>query len=120
MPEPEYRRPTAKAQQLRNDATEFELLLWQRLKGRRFLDVKFSRQMPVGPYICDFMSRAHKLVIELDGGQHGDRVEYDEARITFIEQQGFRVLRFWNNELAENINGVMERIAEALTDTPTP
>lgn len=120
MPETEYRRPTARAQKLRNEATEFELLLWQRLKGRRFLGVKFSRQMPVGPYICDFMCRSHKLVIELDGSQHGDRVEYDEARTAFIERQGFRIFRFWNNDLAENIDGVMERIAAALADTPTP
>lgn len=120
MTEPQFRRPTVRAQQLRRDMTEIELMLWQQLQGRRLDGLKFSRQMPVGPYICDFMCRTIGLVVEVDGGQHGEAAAYDAVRTRFIESEGFRVLRFWNNELLENMEGVLTRIVETARTMPTP
>ncbi len=120
MTEPQFRRPTARAQQLRRDMTEIEALLWQRLRGRRLEGLKFSRQMPVGPYICDFMCRAIGLIVEVDGSQHGEAQAYDVARTEFIERHGFRVLRFWNNDILNNMDGVLTRIADVARPLPTP
>lgn len=120
MTEPHIRRPTARAQQLRRDMTEIELLLWRQLRGRRLAGLKFSRQMPVGPYICDFMCRTVGLVVEVDGSQHGEAEAYDAARTRFIEAEGFRVLRFWNNDVLNNMDGVLERVAAAARSMPTP
>jgi len=71
--------------------------------------------MPIGPYFADFVCFAERLAIELDGGQHADAGAYDERRTRFIEAQGYRVLRFWNNEVMSNADGVLERIAESLS-----
>lgn len=75
--------------------------------------------MPIGPYFADFACFAAKLIIELDGGQHAERVEYDEKRSHFIEAQGYRTLRFWNNDVLSNTHGVLERIAEELSSSPS-
>ncbi len=120
MPEPQFRRPTPRAQQLRRDATEFELRLWHRLRRRQLDGLKFSRQMPIGPYICDFMCRSVALVVELDGSQHADEIMYDTVRTAFIERHGFRVLRFWNNDVMTNLEGVLERIVAVARAMPTP
>ncbi|WP_188448877.1 endonuclease domain-containing protein [Sphingomonas psychrolutea] len=120
MTEPQFRRPTVRAQQLRRDMTEIERVLWQQMRGRRLNGLKFSRQMPVGPYICDFLCRTIGLVVEIDGGQHGEAAAYDEARTRFIENEGYRVLRFWNNEVLENMEGVLTRIVETARTMPTP
>jgi very-short-patch-repair endonuclease len=91
------------------------------LSNRRLGGFKFSRQMPVGPFICDLMCRQAMLVVELDGGQHGERALQDEARTRYIESEGFRVIRFWNNEVMENLDGVLVRILEVLeTSVPPP
>jgi very-short-patch-repair endonuclease len=108
------RRPTSFARKLRNNATDAELVLWRHLSRRQLAGFKFSRQMPVGPYVCDFMCRQAALVIELDGGQHDEREPLDKARTAYISSEGFRVLRFWNNEVLENVEGVLTRILEAL------
>lgn len=114
------RRPTKRAQQLRIEATDQERLLWLELRKRRFEGHKFSRQIPVGPFICDFVCRRARLVIELDGGQHSANVEKDAARTRFIESAGYRVLRFWNHEVTGNLDGVLQTIGAALADCLPP
>ncbi len=78
-------------------------------------DAKFRRQVPLGPYFADFCSHSAKLVIELDGGQHGEAVEYGDARTQFINGEGYQVIRFWNNDVMDNIEGVMTRIQASLS-----
>jgi len=117
---PQFRpRPTARAQELRNNATDAERKLWLRISRRQLEGQKFSRQMPVGPFIGDFMCREQRLVIELDGGQHAEDLR-DELRTHYIEAQVYRVLRFWNNEIMENIDGVLATIITALRLSPPP
>ena len=117
---PQFReRPTLRAQQLRNSATRAERLLWRHLSRRQLDGHKFSRQMPIGPYICDFLCREARLVVEVDGGQHADS-KPDQARTAFIEREGYRVIRFWNNEVTENLEGVLLTIAQALSSGPPP
>jgi very-short-patch-repair endonuclease len=113
-------RPTARAQQLRNNATDAERHLWRHLSRRQLGGHKFSRQMPVGPFICDFMCREAALVVELDGGQHARDEARDSARTQYIEAEGFRVLRFWNNDVLGNTDGVLQAILRALKATPPP
>ena len=108
---PEFRpRPTNRAQELRNNATNAERRLWQHLSRRQLAGFKFSRQIPVGPFICDFMCRERKLIVELDGGQHAES-NCDAARTAFLESQGYRVVRFWNNDVLGNMDGVLQTIA---------
>ena len=83
---------------LRRDQTESERILWMRLRDRRLSNFKFRRQHRIGPYFADFVCTEFGLVIELDGSQHLDQVEYDMARMVFLQSQGYRVLRFWNDE----------------------
>lgn len=104
-------RMTFISRKLRNNPTDVEKILWSRLKARQVHGVKFRRQVPVGPYVVDFMSFDIRLIIELDGGQHADAANYDEERTRFLKARGFFVMRFWNNEVVENIDGVMERVA---------
>jgi len=84
------------------------------LRDRRLQGIKFRRQRPVGRYVADFCCLEVKLILELDGGQHALQVEADQARTRYLEREGFRVLRFWDNDVASNIDGVLERIAEAV------
>jgi very-short-patch-repair endonuclease len=112
---PEFRpRPTRLAQKLRSNATAAERCLWQRLSRRQLGGYKFSRQMPVGPFICDFMCREARLVIEVDGGQHDPLEGRDRQRTAYIEAEGYRVIRFWNNEVLGNPDGVLAAILAAL------
>ena len=113
------RRPTGRAQQLRNGATPAERLLWRHLSRRQLDGWKFSRQMPVGPFICDFLCRELSLVVEVDGGQHCEN-SGDLARTAYLEAQGFRVIRFWNNEVLQDVEGVLQSIGLALTACPPP
>ena len=115
-----YSRPTARSRKLRNNATEAEKRLWQHLRNRQLRGVRFNRQFPVGQFICDFACREHRLIVELDGGQHSVATEYDERRTRFFVSQGYQVIRFWNNEVMENIEGVLMRIREALDNRPSP
>ena len=106
------KRLTSVAQKLRREPTEAEVRLWSRLRGRQ-LGVQFVRQFQIGDYIADLTCRRAKLIIELDGGQHADSTT-DQERTRIIELYGYTVIRFWNNEVLSNTDGVVLRIAEAL------
>ncbi len=107
---------TAKARILRKNMTEQERLLWQYLKKRSINNFKFRRQYPIGNYIVDFVCLEKRLIIEIDGGQHNqsENVLYDQKRTQYIEKFGYKVIRFWNNEIENNIEGVYEEILKYL------
>ena len=88
-------------------------MLWRGLK-EAFPDAHFRKQVPFGPYYAAFACHAAKLVIELDGSQHADAASYDAARTTFLENEGYRVIRFWNNDVTNNLDGVLTAISEFL------
>ena len=94
------------ARQLRKDMTDAELMLWSKIRGNQ-LGVKFRKQVPVGRYIIDFYSYDCHLAIELDGSQHVNNHEYDAIRTEYLESLNIKVLRFWNNEVLTNIEGVL-------------
>lgn len=113
--------PRDYARGLRRRQTDAERRLWARLRDRRLLAAKFARQLPIGPYVVDFCCREAKLVVELDGGQHAAATVYDAERTQLLERLGYRVLRFWDNDALGNTDGVLERIAQALTHArPSP
>jgi len=103
------------ARALRKSTTEAETVLWSRLRQRRIGGFRFRRQAPIGRFIADFACFEARLVIEVDGGQHTERAEQDAARTRWLESQGFRVLRFWNNQVLREIEGVEEVILRELT-----
>ena len=108
---------------LRNDATDAERALWQRLKGRQLESCKFRRQHPFGDYIVDFVCLERRIAVELDGSQHFEATAYDEARSKFLRAAGFVVLRFWNNDVFGDVEGVLELIQHELVGrvrTPSP
>jgi len=107
-------RPRKYARDLRQAQTDAERKLWWRLRDRRLTEFKFRRQHPVGPFIADFCCTEAKLIVELDGGQHALQQNSDTTRTGLLEAQGYRVLRFWNNEILTNPDGVLQRIALAL------
>ncbi len=108
------------AKALRKDMTDAEHRLWYHLRGHRFVGAKFKRQKPIGPFIVDFVCLESRLVIELDGGQHADDVAYDQRRDAWLAANGYRVLRFWNSEVMQELPGVLERIREVLAAAPSP
>lgn len=108
------------SQELRHNQTHLEQKLWLLLKGRQFEGCKFRRQHPIYPYIVDFVCLEKNLVIELDGGQHTDNKNYDSQRDEFLKSKGFTILRFWNNEVIENLEGVLYRVSESLGLSPSP
>ena len=114
-------RATVFAKALRAQATDAESLLWRHLRAHRFAGFKFKRQQPIGPYIVDFVCLSARIVIEVDGGQHSLGTS-DEARARYLEANGYRVLRFWNNEVLENTPGVLSAIDTAINAErpPTP
>jgi len=104
---------------LRKSQTDAESILWYHLRNRNFQNHKFRRQHILCGYIVDFVCLEKKLVIELDGGQHAEKIAYDSARTIKLEADGFQVLRFWNNEIFNNMDSVLETIYEAF-NTPHP
>jgi very-short-patch-repair endonuclease len=104
------------ARVLRKRLTPQEVKLWVKLRELKALGFHFRRQSPIGRHIVDFVSFRSRLVIEADGGQHGmpEGVRSDQARDAFLQSQGFRVVRFWNSEIDDNLAGVMESILSAL------
>jgi very-short-patch-repair endonuclease len=120
-------KPTPRARKLapslRRNASEAEKELWRHL--RRKLPLKgthFRRQVPIGPYIADFCCHGHRLIIELDGGQHNEdaAAARDQRRDCYLEEHGYRVLRFWNAQVFTEIDAVMDTIAAALDGSPRP
>ena len=104
------------ARDLRRKQTDAEKLLWAQLRNLRSEGMKFRRQHPIGDYIVDFVCLEKKLIIEVDGGQHNEenQQEQDEARTKWLKSEGYRVIRFWNNDVLTNIQGVFYRIQECL------
>jgi very-short-patch-repair endonuclease len=104
------------ARQLRTDMTKAEIILWAQLKGRRVNGNKVHRQLPIGPYIADFACKARMLVIEVDGATHSTdaEIKHDLRRTSFLEGEGWQVLRISNLDIYENLNGVLEAIASKL------
>ena len=98
------------AQNLRNNPTDVERLLWQRLKSSQVEGIKFRRQQVLENFIVDFVSFEKKIVIELDGGQHAETIEKDKRRDDCLIMNGYKVLRFWDNEIIQNMEGVLEVI----------
>ena len=107
-----------RARKLRKNMTDAERALWARIRRRQILDCKFRRQQPLGDYIVDFVCLEKKLIIELDGGQHTEQEEYDSRRTHWLEEQGFRVLRFWNHDVFKETEAVVQAIYEALRPPP--
>lgn len=101
------------AKRLRREQTPAEARLWSRLRNKHLLDLKFRRQVPLGPYIADFVCFKARLIIEADGGQHADQLDHDARRTRYLEAQGFRVLRFWNMDILGDTDAVIEAIAIA-------
>ena len=113
-------RLTRLAKQLRQNSTDAERLLWRHLRNRQLAGFKFRRQVVIGRYIVDFCCLEQKLVVELDGGQHVDNVEYDDARTAYLESLGYRVIRFWNDDALVRTSDVLEQVLLALAPHPNP
>ena len=106
--------PSARARELRRDATDAERRLWSALRDRRLRGYRFRRQHPIGDFIVDFACTQHRLIVEADGGQHADN-EADRRRTAWLESEGWRVLRFWNNDALANTEGVILAILRELS-----
>jgi very-short-patch-repair endonuclease len=109
---------TLVSRRLRANQTDAETKLWNRIRNRQINGNKFVRQEPIGRYICDFVCREKLLAIEVDGGQHSQS-RRDEVRDRYLRSQGYRVMRFWNNDVLSNVDGVLMVIDEALREVPT-
>jgi len=108
------------ARMLRRNSTDAEQLLWYHLRAHRMAGYKFKRQVIIGPYIVDFVCFEARLVIEADGGQHVEQAVDDKRRTALLESKGFRVIRFWNHDILQNIDSVLEDIHKQLMNTPSP
>ena len=110
-----------RVRRLRREQTEAERRLWVRLRDRQLDSAKFRRQHLVGSFIADFCCSEHRLVVELDGGQHVVQEDADQARTAFLNQRGYRVLRFWNHEVMQDLEAVLQQIVAVLQDPhPNP
>jgi very-short-patch-repair endonuclease len=111
----------ARARNLRQDMTEAEKRVWQILRSQQMKGYKFRRQVPIGRYIADFVCHEARLIVEIDGGQHDHSSPQEVERSGLLRSQGYRILRFWNNEVLANLDGVHATIAGELGRiTPTP
>lgn len=108
-----------RARAMRSNMPQPERELWTALRAKRFAATKFTRQVVIGPYIADFVCRSHKLIIELDGATHSDPSR-DDYRTTYLASKGYRVIRFWNNDVMTNLEGVLAALGEALASPPLP
>jgi very-short-patch-repair endonuclease len=102
--------------QLRVRQTETEAILWSKLRDRKFEGTKIRRQQQINSYIVDFVSLEEKIIIEVDGGQHNEEasIKKDDLRTNTLEKEGYQVLRFWNSDVTDNLDGVLNKIKEAL------
>lgn len=108
------------AKNLRNNMTKEEIILWQHIKNRQIENIKFRRQQQIGRYICDFVSFEKRIVIEIDGGQHNQnsKISKDEIRDKYLTSVGYKVLRFWNNEINNNLENVLLKIRNIILECP--
>jgi adenine-specific DNA-methyltransferase len=104
------------ARHLRKNPTDAESRLWQHLQQRQLAGFRFRRQAPLGPYVADFVCQSEKLVVEVDGGEHADRIEHDNRRTAWLAANGYRVLRFWNNDVLGNTESVLETILKTIEE----
>ena len=111
-------RLRTRARELRRNATDAERALWRHLRMWQLDGYKFRRQQPIGNYIVDFVCLEKRLIIELDGGQHAEQSNYDSERDAWLRDQRFTVLRFWNNDVLKNVEGVAAGIFETLKSSP--
>jgi lysyl-tRNA synthetase class 2 len=107
-----------RARRLRRDQTDAERVLWLRLRDRRLEGLKFKRQVPIDRFVVDFLCAKHRLIVELDGGQHATRDESNRTKI--LETMGYLVVRFWNHDVLENTDGVLEEILNVINRAPEP
>jgi very-short-patch-repair endonuclease len=105
---------------LRKNRTEAERKLWAALRRKQLNAARFRQQVPLGPYVVDFLCAAHRLVIEVDGSQHVLDASADDIRTKWLEARGYRVIRFWNNDVLERLDSVLEAILLALLDGGSP
>ena len=108
------------ARKLRQSQTEAEYLFWTEVRNRQFMKLKWRRQAPIDRYVVDFVCEQEKLIVELDGSQHMDTKDYDENRTQVLEHYGYRVLRFWNEDVFENLNEVFRIISQNVGGTNSP
>jgi very-short-patch-repair endonuclease len=111
---------TEAARELRKNMTDAERILWMRLKAKQLDGLKFRRQEQIGLFVADFVCFEKGIIIEADGGQHAIEREKDAERTQWLNAQGYTVLRFWNNDILTNIEGVMETIRSACIEPPSP
>ncbi|WP_213982250.1 DUF559 domain-containing protein [Sphingomonas sp. dw_22] len=110
----------ARAKQMRANPTPTEAAVWRILRAKQFESVKFARQVVIAPYIADFVARSRKLIVEIDGDTHALGETKDARRTTWLERQGYRVIRFTNYEVGSNLEGVAHAIGVALAAVPLP
>ena len=114
-----------RAKILRGGQTDAEQRLWYHLRAHRFMEMKFKRQKPLGRYIVDFVCHEYNLIVEVDGGQHQENADYDRCRDAWLREEGYTVLRFWNHEVMQQTEVVLEAIRIAvqqrsLSPDPSP
>jgi very-short-patch-repair endonuclease len=114
------REQVKRSRELRKNPTGAERKLWQHLRDKQLENFRFRRQRPVGNYIVDFICLEANLVVELDGGQHADQQQYDAKRTAYLVTEGLHVLRYWNNDVMQNVEGVLEDIRAALMLRASP
>ncbi|MBI1910318.1 MAG: endonuclease domain-containing protein [Deltaproteobacteria bacterium] len=108
------------AKDLRKRSTDTEKFLWKYLRSKRLENFRFRRQAPIGPYIVDFVCLEKRIVIECDGGQHAFQARKDKGRDDWLEKEGYKVLRFWDREVLQNTEGVLETILREISGSPAP
>jgi len=111
---------TLVAKQLRRSMTDAERRVWYHLRAGRLMGAKFRRQVPIGPYVTDFVCHERRLVVELDGSQHLALRDADSVRTRYLESRGYSVLRFWNDDALLRTDLVLEEILRALSPSPRP
>ena len=113
------KRPTARSRELRKNMTDAETHLWSHLRARQVAETRFNSQFPIGPFTCDFVARTPKLIVEVDGGHHARQEREDASRTAYLQRRGYRVIRFWNNDVLGNVEGVVDAIQRELMNSPS-
>jgi very-short-patch-repair endonuclease len=107
------------SRQMRRQSTDAETIFWNAVRNRKVRGAKFRRQWPLGRFFADFCCVEQRLIVEIDGGQHADS-QADQIRTEALQELGYRIVRFWNNDVLENIDGVIERLSTLLEENPSP